>query len=209
MHNADLGNDDSSHDDSGHDESEPRGADRPNVLEHVAENIRSLRQQQSISQQQLAERAEVSRRMLVGLEKGDVNVSLNTLDRIAEALSVSFSTLVSAPATPSSYHINALAWTGQSAQSQAVLLASVEAHQEVELWAWTLAPGEIYCSEPNPMGWKELYYVLEGTLSLYCGESASPELIPAQAWTVVEGSQAYQLANESSSVLRFMRNVMI
>lgn len=172
-------------------------------------NIRSLRQQQSLSQQQLAERAEVSRRMLVGLEKGDVNVSLNTLDRIAEALSVSFATLVAAPATSSSHHINALAWAGENTQSQAVLLASVEARQEVELWTWTLAPGEVYRSEPSPGTWKALYYVLEGTLSLYRGVSTSPELVLAQAWTVLESDQAFALANETPSVLRFMSNVMI
>ena len=55
------------------------------VLEHVAENVRRLRTAAGLSQQALAETADVSRRMLVGIESGDANVSLNTLDRIAEA----------------------------------------------------------------------------------------------------------------------------
>ena len=68
------------------------------VLEHVAENVRRLRAAAGLSQQALAEAADVSRRMLVGIESGDANVSLNTLDRIAEALQVSFADLVKAPA---------------------------------------------------------------------------------------------------------------
>lgn len=48
------------------------------VLEHVAGNLRRLRQQAGLSQQALAEAAQVSRRMLVAIESGDANVSLNT-----------------------------------------------------------------------------------------------------------------------------------
>ncbi|MGC3103919.1 helix-turn-helix transcriptional regulator, partial [Pseudomonas aeruginosa] len=58
----------------------------PSDLEHVTGNVRRLRLQAGLSQVALARAASVSRRMLVGIECGDVNVSLSTLDRIAAAL---------------------------------------------------------------------------------------------------------------------------
>ncbi|WP_134620351.1 helix-turn-helix transcriptional regulator, partial [Pseudomonas aeruginosa] len=77
----------------------PNPTERPSVLEHVSGNVRRLRLQAGLSQEALARAASVSRRMLVGIESSDVNVSLSTLDRIAAALGVLFPDLVQAPAT--------------------------------------------------------------------------------------------------------------
>ena len=121
---------------------------RPDVLVHVAANVRRLRLAAELSQQALADQAEISRRMLVNIEKGDVNVSLGTLDKLAEALGVLFYALVQPPESEDSARINEVAWVGQAPESRAVLLASKPATQEVELWDWTLAPGEHYDSAP-------------------------------------------------------------
>ena len=121
----------------------PNPTERPSVLEHVSGNVRRLRLQAGLSQEALARAASVSRRMLVGIESGDVNVSLSTLDRIAAALGVLFPDLVQAPATDRS-RINAVAWVGHHPESRATLLASAPARREVELWAWSLGPGERY-----------------------------------------------------------------
>ena len=61
-------------------------AHRASVLQHVSLNVRSLRNANGLSQSALAERSGVSRRMLVAIEAGEKNVSLTTLDLIAEAL---------------------------------------------------------------------------------------------------------------------------
>jgi transcriptional regulator with XRE-family HTH domain len=65
-----------------------------------------------LSQTALAEKSGVSRRMLVGIEAGETNVSLATLDRVAEALEVAFSDLIQAPNERDSSRINELAWAG-------------------------------------------------------------------------------------------------
>ncbi|MDH0665871.1 helix-turn-helix domain-containing protein, partial [Pseudomonas sp. GD03858] len=70
---------------------------RASVLQHVSQNVRRLRGDAGLSQAALAERSGVSRRMLVAIEAGEKNVSLTTLDLIAEALGVAFSTLIQAP----------------------------------------------------------------------------------------------------------------
>ena len=89
-------------------------------------NFVALHQLGPRGQQALSVAADVSRRMLVGIESGDANVSLNTLDRIAEALRVSFADLVKAPAKDLR-RIEALAWQGRMPGSQAVLLATAPA----------------------------------------------------------------------------------
>ncbi|MGS0468167.1 helix-turn-helix domain-containing protein [Cobetia marina] len=103
---------------------------RPDVLVHVAANVRRLRLAAELSQQALADQAEISRRMLVNIEKGDVNVSLGTLDKLAEALGVLFYALVQPPESEDSARINEVAWVGKAPESPAVLLARSRPHRK-------------------------------------------------------------------------------
>ncbi|URQ59728.1 cupin domain-containing protein [Pantoea alhagi] len=36
----------------------------------------------------------------------------------------------------------------------------------IELWRWTLQPGEIFSSAGHPVGTSELFYVKQGALTL-------------------------------------------
>lgn len=175
------------------------------VLEHVAENVRRLRTTAGLSQQALADASDVSRRMLVGIESGDANVSLNTLDRIAEALEVTFADLVKAPGNPSRDRIEALVWSGRTPGSQGVLLASAPATHDVELWAWTLMPGDRYTSAADPSGWHEMFFVIEGSLvvELPDGEHA----VDAGDFFVFPSDRDYAYRNDGDTPLRFIRNV--
>ena len=85
---------------------------RASVLQHVSQNVRRLRLVAQLSQSSLAQQSGVSRRMLVAIEAGEKNVSLTTLDRIAEALDVAFSDLIQAPGLTDSSRINEIAWSG-------------------------------------------------------------------------------------------------
>ncbi len=96
---------------------------RASVLQHVSQNVRRLRHAAELSQTALAEKSGVSRRMLVAIEAGEKNVSLTTLDRVAEALDVAFSDLIQAPDARDPSRINELAWTGTIPGSRAVLLS--------------------------------------------------------------------------------------
>ncbi|GHB34413.1 helix-turn-helix domain-containing protein [Salinicola rhizosphaerae] len=180
--------------------------DRPDVLIHVAANVKRLRQQAELSQQTLSERAGVSRRMLVNIEKGDVNVSLGTLDRLAEALGVLFYTLVQPPDSEDSSRIDEIAWIGQSPRSHARLLASKPARQEVELWSWSLAAGEVYVSSADHHGWHEMVVVIEGKLTLELGDRE--RLIAAGDFHVYPTDQPYRYRNDGEGLLRFIRNVV-
>ncbi|KSR48594.2 helix-turn-helix domain-containing protein [Pseudomonas aeruginosa] len=183
----------------------PNPTERPSVLEHVSGNVRRLRLQAGLSQEALARAASVSRRMLVGIESGDVNVSLSTLDRIAAALGVLFPDLVQAPATDRS-RINAVAWVGHHPESRATLLASAPARREAELWAWSLGPGERYVSEPDAAGWREMVLVIEGRLRLELADGE--RRIEAGDFHAFASDQPYAYVNDGDEVVRFTRNVV-
>jgi transcriptional regulator with XRE-family HTH domain len=177
----------------------PRG----NVLAHAAGNLRRLRQRAGLSQAALAEASGISRRMIVGVETGETNVSLSSLDRLAEALGASFVELVADPAaTPE--RIEAVAWRGDQADSQAVLLASAPARREAQLWLWTLGPGERYAAEPDPPGWHEMVFVIEGELFLEI--EGGTRRIAAGDFAVYSSAQAYAYA--AAQRTRFLRNVI-
>ncbi|BAU74292.1 Transcriptional regulator, Cro/CI family [Metapseudomonas furukawaii] len=184
----------------------PKSDERPNVLEHVSENVRRLRRAAGLSQEALASAAGVSRRMLVGIEGGDVNVSLATLDRIAAALGVLFPDLVQRPDRPDRSRIDVVAWVGERPGSRATLLASSATRHEVELWSWSLAPGERYTAEPDAEGWREMIYVIEGRLSVYRGDLM--QAVEAGDFLVFGSDQPYTYANEGEALLRFVRNVL-
>ena len=121
------------------------------VLQHVGTNIRSLRDERGLSQQDLAHQAGVSRRTIAALETGQVNISLAKLDAIAVVLGVDFRTIVSAPELKEQalVNVNVLAWQGNKEESKATLLASVPSRSQVELWTWSLAVGESYIAEAD------------------------------------------------------------
>ena len=99
------------------------------VLEYVSQNVRAYRSLQGLSQQQLADLAGLSRRMIAGVESGQDNISLAKLSLIADALGVDFAQIIAAPEQQGHAVINALAWRGAQEQSVAKLLASAPAAQ--------------------------------------------------------------------------------
>lgn len=180
---------------------------RASVLQHVSQNIRQLRGAAALSQSALAERSGVSRRMLVAIEGGEKNVSLTTLDLIAEALGVAFSQLIQAPEQRDPSRIEELAWAGEHPGSKALLLGSSPARREVELWEWTLAPGESYASEADAEGWSEQIYIAEGCLTLII-EGQAQQLATGQFY-IFASNRCYAYRNDGELPVRFVRNVVI
>ncbi|MBN3862042.1 helix-turn-helix domain-containing protein [Pseudomonas frederiksbergensis] len=180
---------------------------RASVLQHVSQNVRRLRHAADMSQAALAEKSGVSRRMLVAIEAGEKNVSLTTLDRVAEALDVAFSDLIQAPDARDPSRINELAWAGKILGSKAVLLSKASATREVEQWEWCLQPGEIYLSQPDAEGYSEQLYVFEGCLTLMLSDQ--PQKIDAGEFFMFASNQPYSYRNDGDVAARFVRNVVI
>lgn len=179
---------------------------RPDVLAHVAGNLRRLRQEQGISQTALAERSGISRRMIVGLESGDANISLSSLDRLAEALGVSFTEIVRSPEAQDNRRIASLAWRGAHPDSHGTLLGSTPAAQEAELWTWSLGPGDRYPAEADAARWHEMLYVVEGALTVETGDDI--RRVDAGDFLIFRSDRAYVFANAAETTVRFIRNVV-
>jgi len=180
---------------------------RPPVLQHVSLNVRRLRHAAGFSQTTLAQQSGVSRRMLVAIEAGETNVSLATLDRVAEALNVAFSDLIQAPDERDCSRINEIAWVGAQADSKAVLLAKASARREVELWEFSLAPGDAYASQADPDGWSEQVFVIEGCLTVSLPEQVRQ--VTAGEFFMFASNQPHTFSNDGDVALRFVRNVVI
>lgn len=135
----------------------------------IGARVKQQRKDREWTLDQLAEYAGVSRRMLVNVEQGSVNPSVGTLLRLSDALGIGLPALVEPPATRAAKLTRngegAALWTG-SAGGRGVLVAGTEPPDVVELWDWTLAPGERHDSEEHSDGTRELLQVQEGAVTV-------------------------------------------
>lgn len=60
------------------------------ITEKVGQRIKQLRNEQELSQEKLALKAELDRTYLAGTELGKRNISLKSLEKIVDALNISF-----------------------------------------------------------------------------------------------------------------------
>lgn len=140
----------------------------------IGARVRQSRTERGWTLDELAERSGVSRRMLVNIEQGSTNPSIATLLRVSDALGVGLPILVdvnrrAALRVTRSGQAPVL-WRGPSGGS-AALVAGTEPPAVVELWDWSLAPGETHQSEPHATGTRELLLVLAGTVQLQVGQT--------------------------------------
>lgn len=135
----------------------------------IGARVKQERQNRGWTLDQLAEAAGVSRRMIVNVEQGAANPSVGTLLRISDALGVGLPALVEAP-RPKPVKVvrsgeGATLWSSKEG-GRGILVAGTESPDVVELWDWTLGPGDSHGSEAHAAGTKELLQVQLGTLTV-------------------------------------------
>jgi len=69
--------------------------EEPQILSRFGASVRSFRHRLGISQEALAERADLHRTYIAGIEGGARNITLKSIDKLARALQVSTATLLS------------------------------------------------------------------------------------------------------------------
>jgi transcriptional regulator with XRE-family HTH domain len=74
-----------------------RGKSKLSGRERLALQMRSRRQQAGISQEDLADLAGLHRTYIGGIERGERNVSIDNIEKIARALKTDISELVALP----------------------------------------------------------------------------------------------------------------
>ncbi len=107
--------------------------------------------------------------MVINVEQGAANPSVGTLLRISDALGIGLPALVEPP-RPRRVKVirqgeGAALWTSPSG-GRGVLVAGTEPPDVVELWDWTLGPGDRHVSEAHAAGTKELLQVQHGTITV-------------------------------------------
>lgn len=170
----------------------------------IGARVRQERQARRWTLDQLAEVAGVSRRMVVNVEQGSANPSVGTLLRISDALGVGLPSLVDRP-QPTLVKVTrrgegAVLWSGESG-GRGLLVAGTEPPDVVELWEWTLGPGDAHVSEAHTVGTRELIQVQQGSITLEVGDQSVA--LDAGDAVAFAGDVAHSYANPGTQPSRF------
>ena len=183
--------------------------DSDRLLRSISGNVVRHRRLREWSQQELAERSQVSRRMIGLIERGESNVSLSTLGHLASALGLTFSELVKDPAAgpgDNRPERGVRLWEGRQPGTQVDLLQSFPAVRTVEVWKWSIAPGDFYQGEPDLTGYREMVYVIRGALTL--AREPGTQVLKAGESIVFVADRPYAFHNHGKGTLHFMVNVV-
>jgi quercetin dioxygenase-like cupin family protein len=142
--------------------------------------------------------------MVVNVEQGAANPSVGTLLRISDALGVGLPALVESP-QPRPLKITrrgagATLWRGESG-GRGVLVAGTEPPDVVELWDWTLGPGDHHQSEAHSPGTKELLQVQQGTITVVVADQSV--ILDAGDAITFTGDAAHSYTNPGTEPARF------
>jgi transcriptional regulator with XRE-family HTH domain len=180
-------------------------------LGQIGSRIRELRSEQGLTVQQLADRSQISRRLLTQIEHGQANPSLVAVTRIARQLGTDFTALLpdtgeaASPIDVEEPDGQVLVWTTERGSSAHLLVAT--SGRSADLWRWRLLPGEAYAGSADRAGSQELFYVLEGELTLSAdGHEAT---VAAGSAARLRSDRAYGYANHGTVTTTFLRTVAL
>lgn len=174
----------------------------------IGAKVRSERQAREWTLDQLAEKSGVSRRMLINVEQGTANPSVTTLLRLSDALGIGLQALVAVPQTKRVKVVRAgdapALWTGNGG-GRGVLLAGTTPPDILELWDWTLAPGDRHDSEAHVRGTKEILQVREGSVAVTVGDHS--EVLGVDDAISFASDVPHSYANDGTVAARFSLTV--
>jgi quercetin dioxygenase-like cupin family protein len=174
----------------------------------IGAKVRAERQAREWTLDQLAEHSGVSRRMLINVEQGGANPSVTTLLRLSDALGIGLQALVAVPQIKPVKVIRAgeapALWTGDGG-GRGVLLAGTTPPDILELWDWTLGPGDRHDSEAHVRGTKEILQVREGTVTVTVGDQS--ELLEVDDAISFASDITHSYVNDGTIPARFSLTV--
>jgi transcriptional regulator with XRE-family HTH domain len=139
----------------------------------VGGNLRRLRTRRGLSLERLAQQSGVSRAMLGQIELGQSAPTINVLWKIARALEVTFSALISSRTASGALVLRSseakiLSSKDRSFTSRA--LFPFDEPRRVEFYELRLAPGGAEAADAHPPGTVENLVVTQGALEVDTGE---------------------------------------
>lgn len=174
----------------------------------IGAKVRAERQSREWTLDQLAEQSGVSRRMLVNVEQGTANPSVTTLLRLSDALGIGLPALVAVPQVNPVTVVRAgdapALWTGTGG-GRGVLLAGTSPPDVLELWDWTLAPGDRHDSEAHVRGTREILQVRDGAVTITVGDHV--EVLETDDAISFASDVPHSYANDGDAPARFSLTV--
>ena len=167
-------------------------ADQELVATGIASRVRAGRVRRRWTLDELATRSVVSRRLLVQIEHAEANPSLATLLKLAAALGVTLTELLSEepetrPVAVRSGHDAMTLWSTPAGSSARLLVS----HGPLALWSWTLQPGDRRPSQAHRSGSLELLTVQTGNIALDVGDHHVEISTGDSAWFDATWPHAY------------------
>ena len=142
------------------------------INEIVAKNIKQLRTDKGLSQDELARLSGVSKSMLVQIERGTGNPSLSTLWKIVNGMQVPFNAILARP--ESCYEIVKLSDLDPILENNGGIknyaLFPDNENRRFSIYYMEVAPGCGWRSEPHMRGTIEFVTVFSGALEIRKGE---------------------------------------
>jgi transcriptional regulator with XRE-family HTH domain len=135
----------------------------------VGVNLRRLRTKRGLSLERLSKASGVSRAMLGQVELGRSTPTINVLWKIARALGVSFSALITDPTAAHPTVLRAAkakVLTSHTGAFVSRALFPFDAPRTVEFYELQLAPASVERADPHPPGTRENLVVARGELGM-------------------------------------------
>lgn len=145
--------------------------------------------------------------MISAIEGGETNVSLASIDRLAAAMSVTFSEIVRPLDAADGRRVNSLAWQGKVAGSEARLLGTAASTKEAELWLWSLGPGDSYRSQAHSEIGHEMIFVIDGILIIELGNEEFH--VASGDFKIFSSASSCTFVNRQPGLIRFVRCVVL
>ena len=136
-------------------------------LKFLARRIRSLREERGFSLTELADKAGISKSTLSLIESGKANPTISTIWAIADALGVSFGSLIDVE---------------DVIEEDGVSVRLAERISGAEIYIMRFRPESVRKARPHTKGVKEHVFVVEG--SILVGPVESPKLV--RRWETYE-----------------------
>ncbi|MFB6839162.1 helix-turn-helix domain-containing protein [Streptomyces sp. NPDC056361] len=172
-------------------------SDLDQLTQSLARNLKRWRKERGFTLDALAARAGVSRGMIIQIEQARTNPSVGTTVKLADALGVSITTLLDYEQGPQVRLVppgQAVRMWSTPTGSHTTLLVGTEARGPLELWSWTLMPGDGSASDPHPDGTTELLHVTAGVLTLVV--DGEEHVLPAGTSAAFEANLAHVYRND-------------
>jgi transcriptional regulator with XRE-family HTH domain len=135
------------------------------ALDHLADNVRALRETRGLSQQQIARAAGIPRATWTHLESGAANPTLAVLIKVANALQVRVDELLGSPRQPARV-LRADELPSRQRGSVAIRKLLPEPLPGLDLERMTLPPGARMVGVPHTPGTREYLTCERGTVEL-------------------------------------------